>query len=103
MHLTIFLNNPKTSRIPMKKLLLALSLMCALPLSAMQEPMKDHLKKQAGPCLLLAGTFMTTAAITGGGCTAFPPLTLLVGGAYAMKKGYDWYYKQELLNQAKGK
>jgi hypothetical protein len=87
----------------MKKLLLLA--LCALPLSAMQEEskMQTYIKRTAAPTLLASGTIMTTtAAITRGGCTLFPPLTLLLGGAYAMKKGYDWYYKQELVNKAKG-
>lgn len=89
----------------MKKLLLALSLMCVLPLSAMQDPVKDHLKKEAGKTLWVGGMIVaasSTPTIVATGC-ALMPLTAFVGGIYAMKKGYDWYYKQELLDQAKGK
>ncbi len=89
----------------MKKLLL-LSLLC-LPVVGMQSkndsPLMEHLKTAAAPVALMSGTLMTTSAITGGGCTLFPPTVLLIGGAYAMKKGYDWYYKKECLNTIKGK
>lgn len=88
----------------MKKLLLLT--LCALPLSAMQDPLKDHFKREAGKTMLFGGAILTnaglTAAITGGGCTLFPPAALLLGGAYAAKKGYDWYYKQDVLNKSKG-
>ena len=89
----------------MKKILLALSLMCALPLSAMQDPVKDHVKKETGKTLWVGGMLLTassTPCVVATGC-ALMPLTAFVGGVYAMKKGYDWYYKQELLDQVKGK
>lgn len=86
----------------MKRLLL-LSL-CSLPLTAMQDKptMLDYVKHTAAPVSLLSGTIMTTAAITGGGCTLFPPVALALGGGYCIKKAYDWRYKQEILDQAKG-